>query len=132
MTMDTIKAWQCIGCGKLEAPQTCIGVCQDRRVELVYASQHASVVAELAHAKAQREALAAIVHRAASLVVADAAAVRALRDAAREAVDRLDEAPMPAPPPLTDDAPRRDRRGVAPDAVEAKPHLRRPATLLVR
>jgi hypothetical protein len=25
---DYVKAWQCIGCGKIEAPQTCIGVCQ--------------------------------------------------------------------------------------------------------
>jgi hypothetical protein len=130
--METIKAWQCIGCGKLEAPQTCIGVCQDRRVELVYASEHAAVVADLARTKAQRDALAAVLDRVASLDVADAAAVRALCDAAREAVDHLDEAPPPAPPPVTDAGPLRDRRNVAPDAVEAKPHLRRPATLLVR
>lgn len=32
---DTILAWQCIGCGRLDAPQPCIGVCQDRKVELV-------------------------------------------------------------------------------------------------
>ena len=31
---EVIEAWQCIGCGKLEAPQNCIGACQDRRVEL--------------------------------------------------------------------------------------------------
>jgi hypothetical protein len=30
-----IEAWQCIGCGRIEAPQNCIGVCQDRKVELV-------------------------------------------------------------------------------------------------
>ena len=30
-----IQAWQCIGCGRVEAPQNCIGVCQDRRIELV-------------------------------------------------------------------------------------------------
>jgi hypothetical protein len=29
---DYVKAWQCIGCGKIEAPQACIGVCQDRKV----------------------------------------------------------------------------------------------------
>jgi uracil-DNA glycosylase len=27
-----VKAWQCVGCGKIEAPQTCIGICQDRKV----------------------------------------------------------------------------------------------------
>jgi len=25
---DPVKAWQCIGCGSIEAPQTGIGVCQ--------------------------------------------------------------------------------------------------------
>ena len=28
------KAWQCIGCGRIEAPQTCIGICEDCKVEL--------------------------------------------------------------------------------------------------
>lgn len=37
---ETVKAWQCIGCGEIEAPQTCIGVCQDRKVDFVYASEH--------------------------------------------------------------------------------------------
>lgn len=35
--VERIKAWQCIGCGRLDAPQPCIGVCQDRKVELVNA-----------------------------------------------------------------------------------------------
>lgn len=33
--VDTVKAWQCIGCGRLEADAQCIGVCQDRPVKLV-------------------------------------------------------------------------------------------------
>lgn len=36
---ERVHAWQCIGCGKLDAPQPCIGVCQDRKVELVNASE---------------------------------------------------------------------------------------------
>ena len=32
---EYVKAWQYIGCGKIEAPQTCVGICQDREVELV-------------------------------------------------------------------------------------------------
>jgi len=44
---DYLKAWQCIGCGKIEAPQTCIGVCQDRRVEFVYAADHKELLAQL-------------------------------------------------------------------------------------
>lgn len=40
---DTITAWQCIGCGRLEAPQNCIGVCQDRKAEFVSARDYADV-----------------------------------------------------------------------------------------
>ncbi|HEX8988683.1 MAG TPA: hypothetical protein VF816_12055 [Rhodocyclaceae bacterium] len=47
MDAQVVKAWQCIGCGKIEAPQTCVGVCQDRRVEFVYAGEHAEIVAAL-------------------------------------------------------------------------------------
>jgi len=35
-----MKAWQCIGCGRLEAQETCIGICEDRPVELVYAGDY--------------------------------------------------------------------------------------------
>ena len=42
---DIITAWQCIGCGKIEAPQQCVGVCQDRRIELVDAKEHRAVLA---------------------------------------------------------------------------------------
>ena len=48
---DYVKAWQCIGCGKIEAPQTCIGVCQDRKVQFVYASGHEEVLAQANHAR---------------------------------------------------------------------------------
>jgi hypothetical protein len=50
---ETVKAWQCIGCGKIEAPQTCIGVCQHRKVEFVYASEHKDALNELAQARRQ-------------------------------------------------------------------------------
>jgi hypothetical protein len=52
-----VKAWQCIGCGKIEAPQTCIGVCQDRKVEFVYAFEHEEALAQLSVARRQAEAL---------------------------------------------------------------------------
>lgn len=35
-----IKAWECIGCGRVEAPQPCLGICQDRAVELVHAEAY--------------------------------------------------------------------------------------------
>ncbi|MFO1413849.1 MAG: hypothetical protein U1F10_08080 [Burkholderiales bacterium] len=52
-----ITAWQCIGCGRLEAPQQCVGVCQDRKVELVAAVDYADTLAE---AEALRERVAAL------------------------------------------------------------------------
>jgi hypothetical protein len=42
--VESITAWQCIGCGNLEAPQTCIGVCEYRKVKLVDATVHAATV----------------------------------------------------------------------------------------
>ena len=60
---DTVKAWQCIGCGSIEAPQTCIGVCEHRKVEFVYAREHEQA---LARADRSRESLAAFVRRVAA------------------------------------------------------------------
>ena len=60
---ERVTVWQCIGCGRIEAPQPCIGVCQDRKVEMVYAADYAAVVAQLGHARAQGEALAAVVRQ---------------------------------------------------------------------
>jgi hypothetical protein len=57
---NLVKAWQCIGCGKIEAPQTCVGVCQDRRVEFVYAFEHAETLAELTSAFSRIEELEAL------------------------------------------------------------------------
>ena len=63
---EHIKAWQCIGCGRIEAPQSCIGICEDRKVEFVYASAHEDAVARLELASSQVSALSALVRRLAS------------------------------------------------------------------
>ena len=63
---EYVKAWQCIGCGKIEAPQTCIGVCQDRRVELVYASDHKELLAQLRATQRHMHAASAVLRRLAS------------------------------------------------------------------
>jgi hypothetical protein len=60
---EPITAWQCIGCGRIEAPQTCLGICQDRRVEFVYAFEHRETERELASAERERDALSALVRR---------------------------------------------------------------------
>jgi len=60
---DYVKAWQCNGCGRVEGPQTCIGVCQDRKVEFVYAFEHERTLAELTRARQRGNALEALVRR---------------------------------------------------------------------
>ena len=83
---ETVKAWQCIGCGKIEAPQTCIGVCQDRKVELVYAHEHR---AALARAQAQTSALELIVRQIAGATPREGEwerSYRALQERARHAL----------------------------------------------
>ena len=56
-TPETIKAWQCIGCGRVEAPANCVGVCQDRKVELVGAWDYAEVAVALEDANERIAAL---------------------------------------------------------------------------
>lgn len=41
--IETIDAWQCIGCGRVIAERPCIGICTDRRVELVQAADYAEL-----------------------------------------------------------------------------------------
>lgn len=50
---EYIQAWQCIGCGKIEAPQTCIGVCKDRKVYFIGRDEHEAALAEIARLRAQ-------------------------------------------------------------------------------
>ena len=42
---ETIKAWQCIGCGRVEASAQCLGICEDRPVRLVSASDYETLEA---------------------------------------------------------------------------------------
>ena len=58
---ERMKAWQCIGCGRIEGAQPCVGICQDRSMDFVYASDYDEVVAQLTRASRQTEALAALV-----------------------------------------------------------------------
>jgi hypothetical protein len=58
---ETIKAWQCVGCGRLEGPAQCVGVCQDQPVELVAAADYRKAVAR---AEALEEVVRRIAHTA--------------------------------------------------------------------
>jgi len=42
------KVWECIGCGRIDDPQPCVGICRDQKVEYVLAADHDRAVAELA------------------------------------------------------------------------------------
>jgi len=37
---ERIKAWQCVGCGRLESDATCLGICHDRPVMIVSAADY--------------------------------------------------------------------------------------------
>ncbi|MDD5249804.1 MAG: hypothetical protein PHY45_12500 [Rhodocyclaceae bacterium] len=92
MAVDRIKAWQCIGCGKIEAPQTCVGVCRDRRVEFVYASEHEEA---LALQRQQSKALEALARQLAYTTPRDGEwerSFRALQHQARQALAALADA----------------------------------------
>ncbi len=62
---DYVSAWQCIGCGKIDAPQPCIGICQDHKIRLVYAQEHELTLAALATARQRVNALEAFARRVA-------------------------------------------------------------------
>jgi hypothetical protein len=60
---DYIQAWQCIGCGRIEAPQPCIGVCKDRKIFMVGKDEHERVLSENAALRAQLESARAALLR---------------------------------------------------------------------
>ncbi len=60
---ERMTAWQCIGCGRLEGAQPCVGICEDRRMDFVYASDYDEVLAQLALMRQRTEALVALVRQ---------------------------------------------------------------------
>jgi hypothetical protein len=58
-----VEAWRCIGCGRIEAPQPCVGVCEDRRVRLVDAADHEAALALLREAQERAAMLEGLVRR---------------------------------------------------------------------
>lgn len=60
---DYITAWQCIGCGKIEAPQPCIGVCRDRKVLLVSLDEHKQALDQVQQLLSHLDAMHGVVSR---------------------------------------------------------------------
>ncbi|MCC7325536.1 MAG: hypothetical protein IT521_01860 [Burkholderiales bacterium] len=86
---DYVKAWQCIGCGKIEAPQPCIGVCEDRKVQFVYAYEYEEALAQTQRAQQAAQSIATVLRRMASTTPRDGEwerSYRALQQQARQAL----------------------------------------------
>ncbi len=60
---ERFGAWLCGGCGRVEAPQPCLGVCVRHDEEVVRADHHAGAAARAADADRDARALAAFVRR---------------------------------------------------------------------
>lgn len=93
---DYIQAWQCIGCGKIEAPQPCIGVCRDRKILMVAKDEHERVLVELAGARALVATAIAMLQRVAHTTPHEGQwerSYRALQEQARAAIARLETQP---------------------------------------
>ena len=89
---DYIQAWQCIGCGKIEAPQPCIGVCRDRKILMVGKDEYDRVVAQLAAAHALVQAAITLLNRVVHTTPREGQwerSYRALQEQARDAVTTL-------------------------------------------
>lgn len=89
---ERLTAWQCIGCGRIEGAQPCIGICEDRKVDFVYASDHDEVLAQLALARRQADALTALVRQIAYTTPRDGGwerTYRALQVRARRTLEML-------------------------------------------
>jgi hypothetical protein len=89
---DYVKAWQCIGCGRIDAPQTCIGVCEYRKAEFVYAFEHEQVLAQNEEARRRADVLEALVRQLARTTPRQGEwerSYRALQDQARRALAAL-------------------------------------------
>jgi hypothetical protein len=87
---EVMKAFQCIGCGKIDGPQNCVGVCQDRRVELVYAAEYAALQKQLDAANAVIARLSAQMREIANTTPRNAAwerSYRALQGRAQRALE---------------------------------------------
>jgi hypothetical protein len=38
---ETIRVWECVGCGRIDHPQPCVGICRDVKAEYVRAADYA-------------------------------------------------------------------------------------------
>jgi hypothetical protein len=53
---ERYPAWQCVGCGRIDGPQPCVGICRDRKVELVDAAELDRAQARVAESEQRAQA----------------------------------------------------------------------------
>ena len=81
--IETIEGWRCIGCGKVEAPRPCIGICTDKRVELVQAADYAELAWRVEQLEAALKLIASVTPKPEALE----ASWLALQQRARQVLD---------------------------------------------
>lgn len=92
MAEERVKAWQCIGCGRIEKPETCVGVCDFKKIELVYGFEHDQALAAERERVARLEAIVSSLARITPREGEWERSWRALQAQAREAL-RTDTTP---------------------------------------
>jgi uncharacterized membrane protein len=103
---EVFKVWQCIGCGRIDGPQPCVGICQDRKAELVYASEYEEQFWRAEKAEERVAALEALVRRLAWTTPRAGEWERSYRELQRAARDALRAADS-----VDASVPRADQRG---------------------
>jgi len=96
---EAVKAWQCIGCGRIEAPQDCVGVCDFRRIEMVYRFEHEQALEAERSRCARFEALARRLARITPRPGEWERSYRALQEEARDALRSDTTPPRSGRPP---------------------------------
>ncbi|MEO6929737.1 MAG: hypothetical protein ABI190_11280 [Casimicrobiaceae bacterium] len=102
---DSVKAWQCIGCGRIEAPQTCIGICEYRKVDFVHADEYGALLAEATVARQRQDLLVTLARKLAHTTPRDGQwdrSYRAMQDLARHALAAIADGGAAAPQVTTD------------------------------
>jgi hypothetical protein len=61
--VNRITVWQCVGCGRIDDPQPCVGICRDEKREYIPARDHDAAIAELEILRAITREIAAITPR---------------------------------------------------------------------
>jgi hypothetical protein len=96
--IERLTAWQCIGCGRVESTQPCIGVCQERKTEFVYAADHDAALVQLLCARGQVQQLAELLHQLAHTMPREGGwerTYRAMQARAKQALAALGDVAQP-------------------------------------